>query len=88
VLNQGTTDEKALPAKITAYPLRAGDLITMLTSAGGGFGDPFERDPELVGADVRDGRVSPEAARRDYGVVVDRDTGEVDPAATAALRSR
>ena len=39
-------------------------MITMLTSAGGGFGDPFERDPDLVAADVRDGRVSPEAARR------------------------
>ena len=87
-MNKGTPDEQPLPAKVTAYPLRAGDMITMLTSAGGGFGDPYDRDPELVAVDVRDGRVSPEAARRDYGVAVDPETGEVDPAATAALRSR
>ena len=88
VLNQGTPEEEPLPAKVTSHPLRAGDVITMLTSAGGGFGDPFERDPELVAADVRDSRVSPEAARRDYGVVIDPTTGAVDTAATAELRAK
>ena len=87
VLNRGTDDEQPLPAKVTAYPLQAGDMITMLTSAGGGFGNPYERDPDLVAADVRDGRVSIEAARRDYGVVINPDTNEADPAATATLRS-
>jgi N-methylhydantoinase B len=37
---------------------------------GGGYGDPFARDPELVRQDVIAGYVSPEAAARDYGVMV------------------
>jgi N-methylhydantoinase B len=53
---------------------------------GGGFGDPLARDPQRVGADVRDGYVTPERAREDYGVVVD-DGGEVDLPATATLRA-
>ncbi len=88
VLNHGTPEEQPLPAKVTAYPLQAGDVITMLTSAGGGYGNPFDRDPDLVATDVRDGGVSPEAARRDYGVVIDPETGQVDQTATATLRSR
>ncbi|WP_419918312.1 hydantoinase B/oxoprolinase family protein [Candidatus Poriferisocius sp.] len=88
VLNHGTPDEQPLPAKVTAHPLRAGDMITMFTSAGGGYGDPLERDPELVAADVGDNLVSPEAAHRDYGVAINPENGEVDPLATAALRSK
>ena len=40
------------------------------TTGGGGWGDPLDRDPELVALDVLQGKVSPEAAERDYGVVV------------------
>jgi len=53
---------------------------------GGGYGDPFERDPERVLRDVRDGRVSAERARSDYGVIVDAERLGVDTAATAELR--
>jgi N-methylhydantoinase B len=53
---------------------------------GGGFGDPLERDPDLVRADLRDELVSPERARGDYGVVLDA-AGNVDAAATAHLRA-
>ena len=52
---------------------------------GGGFGDPRQRDPALVAADVRDGLVSAEAARRDYGVALGDDFA-VDEAETARLR--
>ena len=45
----------------------------MVTPAGGGFGDPLERDVERVVADVRDGLVSVARAREDYGVVIDGD---------------
>ena len=45
-----------------------GDRFIMRTSGGGGLGDPFERDPELVAADVAEGRVTVEGARDDYGV--------------------
>jgi N-methylhydantoinase B len=73
---------------VTAYPLRAGGEATFRLAGGGGWGDPFARDPALVAADVRDGYVSPVAARAAYGVVLDPATGAVDAAATAALRAQ
>jgi N-methylhydantoinase B len=51
-------------------PLPAGTLLRLRTTGGGGWGDPFEREPELVARDVARGLVSPEAAERDYGVVI------------------
>ena len=51
-------------------PLPAGTLLRLRTTGGGGWGDPFEREPELVPQDVLRGSVSPESAERDYGVVV------------------
>ncbi|MBI2922364.1 MAG: hydantoinase B/oxoprolinase family protein [Planctomycetes bacterium] len=48
--------------------LKAGDVVSLRTPGAGGYGDPKERDPELVKRDVRDGKVTPAAARRDYGV--------------------
>jgi N-methylhydantoinase B len=56
------------------------------TGGGGGWGDPFERDPELVRADVLEELVSREAAREQYGVVL-RDDLTIDEAETNALRS-
>ncbi|MFD0853007.1 hydantoinase B/oxoprolinase family protein, partial [Actinomadura adrarensis] len=49
-----------------------------------GWGDPLNRDPSRVVADVRDGKVSPEGAREDYGVVITGDS--YDKEATEALR--
>jgi len=46
---------------------RQGDRVSILTPGGGGYGDPGERDPALLEADLRDGFVSPESARCDYG---------------------
>ena len=48
--------------------MEIGDRVTLLTAGGGGHGDPRERDPELVRRDVAEGYVSPEAARRIYGI--------------------
>ncbi|MGO1560224.1 MAG: hydantoinase B/oxoprolinase family protein [Actinomycetaceae bacterium] len=73
---------------------RAQSVLRYVTSAGGGWGDPFERDPEKVRVDVRDGYVTPTFARERYGVVVTGDPEEdpegvaVDEAATAALRTQ
>jgi len=53
---------------------------------GGGMGPPDQRDPTLVARDVRDGLVSVESARQDYKVSVNPE-GQLDDAATAALRS-
>jgi N-methylhydantoinase B len=64
-----------------------GDYIRLELPGGGGFGDPAERDPAQVAADVADGLYSPAVAKRDYRVAL-RPDGRVDPAATASLRQR
>jgi len=84
ILNQGTDQEQEL-GKIDRVRAKAGDVITIMTPGGGGYGDPFARDPLAVAQDVARGLVSCEAARRDYGVQVDGD-GAVDAAQTALLR--
>jgi N-methylhydantoinase B len=56
--------------KATQHPIATGERVKLMTGGGGGWGAPSERDPEAVRRDVREGYVSPEAARRDYGVVV------------------
>jgi N-methylhydantoinase B len=66
--------------------LSPGDVVVMDAAGGGGFGDPLKRDPELVARDVREGYVTLERARADYGVAVDTETFEVDAAATESLR--
>ncbi|WP_119419343.1 hydantoinase B/oxoprolinase family protein [Desertibaculum subflavum] len=62
-----------------------GDRVVISMPGGGGLGHPWARDVKAVASDVRLGMVTPEAARRDYGVVVDAE-GKVDAAATADLR--
>lgn len=67
--------------------LAAGDLVRVWRGGGGGWGDPLERDPAAVREDVIDEYVSVQGARRDYGVVLDPATLEIDRPATAAERS-
>jgi N-methylhydantoinase B/oxoprolinase/acetone carboxylase alpha subunit len=57
-------------------------------AGGGGWGDPLDRDPEMVLTDVRNELVSAQAAARDYGVVVDSNAWCVDARATGALRAK
>jgi N-methylhydantoinase B len=79
--------EKDLPnAKIFNVRLNRGDAYMMQSGGGGGFGDPMERDPELVGEDVREGYVSPTVAHNVYGVVL-TSTGDVDVYATRLRRA-
>jgi N-methylhydantoinase B len=80
----GTVEE--LPSKIDAVHVEPGDRLVFRTAAAGGWGDPLERPAELVARDVSRALVSEEAARRDYGVVLDGE--RVDEAATAELRER
>src|SRR5438552_4925021 len=70
--------------KRTVYRAELGEVIRLWGGGGGGFGDPFGRDSEMVAADVAAGLVSPERAREIYGVAVAN--GAVDAKATAALR--
>jgi N-methylhydantoinase B len=91
VLNCGTADERlAAPgflSKGSGIPLSRGDVVCQWTAGGGGFGNPVERAPDLVAQDVRLGYVSPEAAERDYGVLL-TDELEPDLPATEELRRR
>ena len=89
-INPETDKAKRLPTRYADYPLKAGDIFRLDTPGGGGYGDPLARDPERVLADVREKVVSPEAAERDYGVVLKRDGGDfvVDAAATQARRAK
>ena len=86
--NPDTEHEETLASKSTTE-LDPGEVVSVQTPGGGGYGDPTERDPEAVVADVRDGKVSRGKARDVYGVVLD--DGELDAEATrerrAALRS-
>lgn len=84
-LNPGTTGERALPGKFT-MTIRRGDVFRHEQAGAGGWGDPLARDPAAVLRDVRNGLVSPEAARRDYGVALDTERWAVDEAETARLR--
>jgi N-methylhydantoinase B len=65
--------------------VEAGDMLHFITWGGGGWGDPLERDPALVGKEIVQGLVTPEGARN-YGVVADAE-GVVDIDATLALRA-
>jgi N-methylhydantoinase B len=65
----------------------AGARLRLMMPGGGGLGRAFERDPAHVAADVRDGLVSLDAARHDYGVVCDA-AGKVDDTATRSQRDR
>ncbi|MHA1209753.1 MAG: hydantoinase B/oxoprolinase family protein [Candidatus Freyarchaeota archaeon] len=99
----GESGHPALAAKIDAQgnetellgmgieTVQPGELIKSIMAGGGGYGDPLERDPELVRIRVRDKWVSPEKARRVYGVVLknvdDPEKIEVDYEATERLRA-
>jgi len=75
-----------LPTKC-AVELKRGDIVSLITPGGGGYGDAFSRAPEAVAKDVVDGKVSVQHARRAYGVVLDA-AGLVDREATADLRAK
>jgi N-methylhydantoinase B len=66
--------------------LHEGESVVVFTTAGGGYGPPWERDLERVRHDVVEGWVTPERARAAYGVVI-TPGGTIDTAATEALRA-
>lgn len=84
VVNPGREDERHF-LKVNGIPLEAGDTVRVCTGGGGGYGNPWERDPRLVLEDVIDGHVSREGAERDYGVVLREDLS-IDESATLRRR--
>ncbi|MEE8140555.1 MAG: hydantoinase B/oxoprolinase family protein [Alphaproteobacteria bacterium] len=75
-----------LTAKLT-MDIKKGDIFRHELAGAGGWGDPLERDTWRVLKDVRNEKVSVEAARGDYGVVIDATTMSVDEEATGELRA-
>jgi N-methylhydantoinase B len=71
--------------KVEDVEVEVGDQLHFITWGGGGWGDPLERDPALVGLEITQGLVTPEGAKA-YGVVANA-KGVVDAAATEALRA-
>ena len=67
--------------------IRRGETFHHDGAGGGGYGDPFTRDPALVLEDVLDEKLSLVAARRDYGVAIDPLSLSINHAETAHLRA-
>jgi N-methylhydantoinase B len=86
MINPGREDERVLPAMADGTMLRRGDILRIETGGGGGWGHPFDREPDQVRKDVMGGFVSAEKARDEYGVVLAGPRSEIDEAATTALR--
>lgn len=78
--------EEDFGARTSGQYIHPGDILYCRTPGGGGYGNPYERDVDLVADDIRNGYVSVEAARRDYGVVWDSEKQAVDLESTEALR--
>jgi N-methylhydantoinase B len=89
VIDPGGPGERAVEALADAEPVRAGEVIRIRTTGGGGWGDPLDRPYDEVARDVAWRKVSVAGARDDYGVVVTGppDDPRVDESASDALRA-
>jgi N-methylhydantoinase B len=85
VLDPDTAQERPLKSKGLDM-LTKGQVVSLRLPGAGGYGDPLERDQELLLRDVRDGKVSLESAHQDYKVVIDPKTLQIDEEATQKLR--
>ena len=86
VLRRGS-EEIPLHSK-GAYNLEQGDVVSFVISGAGGYGNPMERDVQMVLKDVAGGYVSVEGARKDYGAVIHPENLTVDPEETQKLRRK
>ena len=67
IRNYGTAQAEELYSKVARIEMQVGESMRIETPGGAGYGAPAERAPEALAADLRNGRVSPAAAERDYG---------------------
>ena len=67
VKNHGRNSEEPVPPQEANNAMAIGDSYRLETPGGGGYGNPHRRDPAALAADLRGGKVSEAAARRDYG---------------------
>jgi N-methylhydantoinase B len=85
ILEKADGREIIVGNKVEDVEVAEGDQLHFITWGGGGWGDPLDRDPALVGKEITQGLVTAEGAKA-YGVIAN-DNGVVDGAATEALRS-
>ena len=78
---------RELPSKITTS-INHNEEVILITPGGGGWEDPFERDPSVVLEDVKEGFISVERAKEAYGVVIDKEAMEIDEEKTQNIRSK
>lgn len=86
-INEGAPGELELKAKETVS-LKKDDTYSTYPSGGGGWGNPLNRDPELVREDARNEIISLQSARNDYGVVLEGNEQKVNLKATQELRKK
>lgn len=65
-VNPDGKEPKPLKSKTVNYPLRRGDIFSMWTQGGGGYGSPKERRREAIERDLREGKITPEHAAAEY----------------------
>ena len=85
---EGEWKEDFPNAKVLTAQLKEGEAFRLRSGGGGGFGPANERPAETVAKDVRQGYVSSELAEQAYGVMLDKDTHEIDQAATKKRRKK
>jgi N-methylhydantoinase B/oxoprolinase/acetone carboxylase alpha subunit len=78
------TGEPADAPPVASLELKVGERIVSIAAGGGGYGDPCEREVEVVMDDLLEGRITEEAASSVYGVVTAN--GTLDAEATARER--
>ncbi len=89
-IDPGGPNERVMEGLVDDEPVKAGEVIQIRTTGGGGWGDPLDRDVDHVRRDVRWGKVSRDAAASEYGVVVTGpdDDPVVDADGTTELRAQ
>ena len=87
IKNPGVEGEQRLYSKVTGYPMQANELLQIKTANSGSYGDPFEREPQRVLDDVLDDFITVEMAEKDYGVVIDPTTMQINSEETLRRRA-
>lgn len=87
VKNPGQSSEISWPSKISGASTKSGDVIRIVTPNGGGYYDPFERDPQAVVDDVLDGFADINTVEKVFGVAINQSTMTVDVEGTQKLRN-
>jgi N-methylhydantoinase B len=88
-LNPNTPAARVIPSRFSDHTIHPGEVASLETPGGGGLGDPFQRDPQRVLSDVRNGYVTRQKAREVYHVAIEpvADDFAINEAETRDLRS-